>query len=74
MRLLVAQGADINAADADGHTMLMAASGWCQVAAVKELLKLGADPALVDAGGRTAKQLVQTFAAFMKTGIEKLFP
>jgi serine/threonine-protein phosphatase 6 regulatory ankyrin repeat subunit B len=74
VRLLDAQGADINAVDADRRTALMYASGCSQVSVVKELLKLGADPALVNARGMTAKQLVQAFADDLKEEIEDLFP
>ena len=68
------QGADINTVDAQRSTALMHASGHSQVAVVKELLKLGADPALVDAGGRTAKQLAQVWVADIKADLKKLFP
>jgi ankyrin repeat protein len=73
VRLLVAQGADIDAVDAGRRSALMDASGFGQVAVVKELLKLGADPDLVDAHGKTAKQLAASKVGAVKAEIEGHF-
>lgn len=54
LRVLVAGGADVNAAEASGRTALMAASAAGEIPVVFALLDLGADPTRADAEGRTA--------------------
>jgi ankyrin repeat protein len=75
VRLLVKHGADIDAVtEHQRMTALMYASAWGQENAVKELLELGADPALLDARGKSAKELANKFADSVKKRIEALFP
>lgn len=58
MRVLLAAGAGVNAAGAEGTTPLHAAISWDgHVSAAKLLLASGADPTLTDHRGQTAQDL-----------------
>jgi len=57
IRLLVAAGADINAAGEHGHTPLQEAAGQLKIEAVKVLLELGADPSIKNDMGETAEEI-----------------
>ena len=50
----LAAGMSVDVRDAMGRTLLMRAAGAGQVDMVRRLLDAGADPRLVDSGGRTA--------------------
>ncbi|CAD7699523.1 unnamed protein product, partial [Ostreobium quekettii] len=52
--LLIDEGAEIDARSGDGTTPLMWAAAFGNVLTVKSLLAHGADPAIVDWGGRDA--------------------
>jgi ankyrin repeat protein len=61
IRMLLKQGADINAQNVAGMTALMESAIHGDVAKVKELLKRGAEVRLRDNGGRTACELAEKF-------------
>jgi ankyrin repeat protein len=54
IRVLLAHGADVNAAGRGGTTPLMMASGYGYAGLVRVLLDAGADPSRTDAHGATA--------------------
>ena len=56
LRFLIAQGADVNERDDQQMTALMYTALLHRPALAKELLAAGADPALVDKYGYTAKK------------------
>ncbi len=54
LRMILSAGADVNAPDAQGMTLLMRAASQGHLEAVFVLLDFGADPAMKDAQGKTA--------------------
>ena len=54
LKRLIKAGADVNAKDADGFTVLMRAAKWGQTSVCKFLMNNGADPGIKDAFGKTA--------------------
>jgi serine/threonine-protein phosphatase 6 regulatory ankyrin repeat subunit B len=60
LALVVAQGADVNAADASGGRLLHHAVTGGQILVVKHLITLGAEVNLTDAQGRTPLALANT--------------
>ncbi|MRR16331.1 MAG: hypothetical protein EG826_07730 [Deltaproteobacteria bacterium] len=65
--MLVANGADVNAADAKGRTPLAAAAGLGNMKAVEFLLKHGADVNARDNDGKTPLHLVNTIVGDRST-------
>ena len=57
--LLIAKGADVNAATRHGVTPLMTAAGHDNAAMIGVLIKAGADPARVNEAGRTALDIAK---------------
>lgn len=76
IRLLVAEGADVDGTDRRGETALMKAAQSGKRSAAKALLELGADHGIEDYTGRTALQIARNnrrigvVDAFKTAGVE----
>jgi ankyrin repeat protein len=57
LQALAAAGADLNAADGNGDTVLMKSVFWEESELTKILLELGADPAVRNKSGQTARDI-----------------
>lgn len=68
VNFLVSHGADVNHQNNVGQTPLMLASKGCGVQGVKQLLALGANPAVKDAAGNTALSMATAEAAQQTSG------
>ena len=63
MRLLLAQGANLNEKNSNGQTPLMGQARVCNLGVVEDLLTMGADPSIKSSLGETALSLVIEAAA-----------